>query len=145
VQHRVGEQKWSPAMKQLAYLFAVIVVFASSACSSNRSFVPIYDTFFDVTACEPASTACGFMSFQFGTLVFENAICTVQCVDDFDGPPSFNGEPGGCYPQAFEDGFPGCVERCFNDGDCPSGFTCSGASELGFLAPGDSICVPGPS
>jgi hypothetical protein len=130
-------------MKQLAYLSAMVFLLSSSGCSSDRS-VPIYDTCFDVSDCESAADACGFMSFQFGDLVFENAVCTVQCVNDTDCPPSFNGEPGGCYPQAFSDGFPGCVERCFNDGDCPSGFTCTGSGDLAFLVPGDSICVPGP-
>ncbi len=132
-------------MKQLAYLSALVFVLSSSACSSDHAFVPIYDTCFDVGDCEPAADACGFMSFQFGGLVFENAVCTVQCIDDTDCPVSFNGEPGGCYPQAFADGFPGCVERCFNDGDCPGGFTCTGSGELAFLVAGDSICVPGPS
>lgn len=133
-------------MQKNAYLLALACALGASACDSDPAvaFVPVYDTCFDVVDCEPLADACAFMSFDFGGAAFENAICTVECVDDLDCPLSFNGEPGGCYPEAIADGYPGCVERCFDVTDCPPGFSCVSDLDFAFIAPGDSICVPGP-
>jgi hypothetical protein len=130
-----------------ALLLALACTALLVGCDSSRTtgFVPIYDTCFDVFDCEPLADACAFMSYEFDGLVFENAICSVECFDDLDCPISFNGEPGGCYPEAIFDGFPACVERCFDDFDCLSGFVCVSDLDFAFIAPGDSICVPGPS
>ncbi len=135
-------------MRRNAYMLALACALGASACDSDpdyyAAFVPIYDTCFDVVDCEPAADACAFMSYQFGANIYENAICTVECVDDFDCPVSFNGELGGCYPAAIDDGYPGCVERCFDSADCPPGFACVSDLDFAFIDPGDSICVPGP-
>ena len=72
---------------------------------------------------------------------YVNAICTFQCFDDLDCPPSeFNLLPGACVDHAFLGARASariCVERCEIDADCDvaAGFGCE-------VIAGERLCVP---
>ncbi len=72
---------------------------------------------------------------------YVNAICTVDCYDDYDCPTSvFNLLPGACIPHDFLGGvdpYGVCIERCETHGDCDvfSGFACTEFY-------GERLCLP---
>jgi len=72
---------------------------------------------------------------------YVSAICTFQCFDDLDCPPSeFTGLPGACIDHIYLGGpvtSRVCVERCEYDADCDlaAGFACR-------VLAGERLCVP---
>lgn len=127
------------------------------ACGSDP-LAPIYNSCFSVDNCVEAATRCEELSVEFSGLVYENAICTTECL--VEGPLSsdcsraYIGRRGSCYPSDVAGGIDDthiCFEPCNTDVDCLLGFRCLGALELCGgtpeacpVDPLDAICVPGP-
>lgn len=65
----------------------------------------------------PDFTDCHSIVVDYGDVVVEDAMCTVECFDDFDCPID-----GICLDAA--SGPPLCYQLCFDDLDCPIGFAC---------------------
>lgn len=80
----------------------------------------------------PGRDSCFSITFDTGSRVVTDNMCTRGCTDDFDCPFG-----GGCYEVAGSSRAI-CYERCVDDFDCPVGFGCIET----FGGARDFICLP---
>jgi hypothetical protein len=77
-------------------------------------------------------TDCRSIAIDYGDVVVEDAMCTIECADDLDCPPD-----GICLSGL--GGPPLCYQLCADDLDCPGGFACiEEVGEFSFAA----TCIP---
>ena len=101
-----------------------IVWLAMAGCSAEAEVGPVevvdvvafYDTCSFDEEC-PLPSNCHSIAIDYGDVIVEDAMCTLECFDDFDCP-----DGGLCI--GAESGPPLCHRPCFDDLDCPIGWGC---------------------